>query len=139
MQHNEALPNTNTNKEILRTMFREVFESSTYDEAIVRRYFSSEYIQSVDGKTLDLEHFLQHVKVLKQAVKAMTFHFNTLAADGNIVFSNHLVKSETVEGRMSEIHVIAEFRFHDGKVVSCDELTRMLTGDERERDIGSRH
>ena len=34
-------------------------------------------------------------------------------------------------------HVIAEFRLRDGKIVSCDELTHLLSGGERDRDLGS--
>ena len=33
--------------------------------------------------------------------------------------------------------VIAEFRLRDNKVYYCDELTHMLEGDDKDKDLGS--
>jgi hypothetical protein len=132
-------PSEQSNKDRLRAMFEEVFISSTYSDETVDRYFTSDYVQSVDGKVLHLERFRQHIRVQKEALRGLSIEFKTLAGEGDVVFSNHIAKAETIEGRMSEIHVIAEFRFRDGRVMACDELSHMVSGHEQDRDLGSRH
>ncbi len=138
MMQDNSLPGQN-NKEILQKMFKEVFASSAYGDETLDKYFSPDYMQSVDGKTLDFEHFRQHIRVQKQTTKSVSIRFKTLTEEGDIVFSNHVTRGETVDGRIGEFHVIAEFRFRDGKIVACDELTYMLAGDPQDRDLGSRH
>lgn len=126
-------------KTLLRQMFQDVFARTDFDEPLVRRYFSTKYTQRVDGKVLGFDEFLRHIRVLKQATRKLSIHFKTLVQEADVVFSNHVVSGETVEGRTIEAQVIAEFRFQDGKIVSCDELTRVASGDEADRDLGSRH
>jgi ketosteroid isomerase-like protein len=127
------------NKDLLKEMFQNVFANTDFDEAVIRRYFSTDYKQSVDGKELTFDEFLRHIRVLKEAVKTMTVRFKTIIQEDDVMFSNHVVTGETKEGRAAEVQVIAEFRFRDGKIVLCDELTHMITGDQRDRDLGSRH
>jgi ketosteroid isomerase-like protein len=129
----------NDNKSLLRQMFQEVFAGTDLDETLIRRYFSENYTQTVDGETLGFGEFLQHMLVLKQATKSLSVRFKTLIQEDNVVFSNHFVSGVTVEGRSVEAHVMAEFRFQKGKIISCDELTRVVSGSEADRDLGSRH
>ena len=91
------------------------------------------------GKDLGFEQFLQHLRTQKAAIKTMLFHFKTVVEEGDVVFSNHIASGETNEGREGEVQVMAEFQIRDGKIVSCDELTHMISGDQRDRDLGSRH
>ncbi len=120
-------------------MFKDIFENPTFDEAAIDGYFSTEYIQQVDGKIINFEQFKQHVRVLKDSMKSVSAEFKTLVQEDNIVFSNHLISGLNKEDRSVEGQVIAEFTFKDGKIISCDELTRMTKGDEKDRDLGSRH
>lgn len=126
-------------KEILQAMFLDVFSSPVYEEEKLREHFCPEYTQSVDGKTLNFEQFCQHIRVQKQVIKNLTVAFKTLVEDGDIVFSNHVARAEMLDGRTGEIHVIAEFRFKGDKILACDELTHMISGDPQDRDLGSRH
>ncbi|WP_158800454.1 nuclear transport factor 2 family protein [Pedobacter sp. L105] len=129
----------NNYKKTIRTMFKDIFENPTFDEAAIDGYFSTEYIQQVDGKIINFEQFKQHVRVLKDSMKSVSAEFKTLVQEDNIVFSNHLISGLNKEDRSVEGQVIAEFTFKDGKIISCDELTRMTKGDEKDRDLGSRH
>ena len=136
-QHNIS-PGQN-NKQALQTMFNEVFASLAYDEGTVRKHFSLDYTQTVDGKTLDFEQFCRHIRVQKQAIRSLSITFKTLAQEGDVVFSNHVARAEMVEGRTGEMHIMAEFRFQNGKITACDELTHMVSGHPQDRDLGSRH
>jgi hypothetical protein len=126
-------------KALVQKSFEAVVQNLKYDEALIREYFSTEYIQHVDGKTLDFVQFCRHMQVQKLAVKTIAIGFKTLIQEGNTVFSNHLVTIETKEGRRAVVQVIAEFWLKDGKIVYCDELTCQLSGDGADGDLGSRN
>lgn len=128
----------NSYKELIRNAFKAVVENQTYDPTIIEKYFSRDYHQYVDGEELDFDGFCQHMKAQKLAIKYLLIDFQTIIEEGNIVFTNHSVEIQTNEGRHALIHVIAEFRIQDGKITYCNELTRLVSGDERERDLGSR-
>ena len=134
---NRTLPSEN-NENLLRRMFAEVFIPPAYDEAAIHRYFSNDYRQSVDGRVLDLNQLCQHVRVQKQALKELKIEFKTLLSGCDVVFSNHVARAESMDGRSIQIHVIAEFRFRDGKIIACDELSHLIDGDPHDGDLGSR-
>jgi hypothetical protein len=125
-------------KKLIKDVFLHIFESPGYDEALIDKYFSPHYVQHVDGKTLKFEGFKQHIKVVKDAMASVSIQFKTLIQDDHIVFSNHLAKGTTKEGRQGEVEVIAEFHIRNNRIYYCNELTRQLSGDERDRDLGSR-
>jgi len=126
-------------KALVKESFKAVVEDLTYNEAAVEKYFSKKYVQKVDGKELDYQGFCQHMKVQKQALKHLSTDFITLVQEGGIVFTHHIVNMETKEGRSASIQVIAEFHVEEGKIIYCNELTHLRSGDEQDRDLGSRH
>lgn len=127
------------NKTIIRNIFKEIFEAQVYNENAVQKYIDQTYKQEVDGKVLYFEEFCKHMQVQKKSIASFRFDFQTMISEGGIVFSNHIVHGITVEGRSGKIRVIAEFRLKNGKLIYCNELTHMISGDERDRDLGSRH
>lgn len=128
----------NSYKELIRKAFKAVVESPTYDQTLIEQYFSPEYRQHVDGEELDFDGFCNHMKAQKLAVKHAIINFQTIVEEGEIVFTNHAVEVLTNEDRHALIHVIAEFRVKHNRIIYCNELTRLVSGDERERDLGSR-
>ncbi len=125
-------------KQLVRDAFSSIFENPVYDPQAIDHYFSTTYVQHVDGKTLDFHAFRQHIKTLKDHMSSIVVDFQTLAQENDVVFSNHIVDGTTKEGRKGQVRVIAEFRFSDDKIVFCSELTHMIEGDEKDRDLGSR-
>ncbi|MDN5285323.1 MAG: hypothetical protein JWR38_1597 [Mucilaginibacter sp.] len=125
-------------KKLIKEIFKNIFETPSFDEAIVRKYFSTDYIQHVDGKTLGFDHFIKHVEVVKDAMQSMSINFKTLVQENDTVFTNHIVTGTTKEGRTGDVQVIGEFRIRNGQVIYCDELTHQLSGDPKDRDLGSR-
>jgi hypothetical protein len=125
-------------KDLLKEGFQLVVTSQTYDEAVISKYFSKSYIQIVDGKKLDYNGFCEHMKVQKVALKSVAIDFTTIIQEECILFTNHLVHVVTKEDRRATLQVIAEFHIKDNKVQYCSELTHMISGDQRERDLGTR-
>ena len=126
------------NKQIIRSVFKEVLENPILDMESISDYFSVEYVQYVDGKTMHYDDFLKHISLLKTKVESMSILINSIVAEEHIVFTNHTVSSILKNGTQLKMKVIAEFRLRDGKIYFCDELTSLIEGDEREKDLGSR-
>ena len=126
-------------KKLIQEVFQDIFENPGYDEAIIAHYFSTDYVQHVDGKTLQFGDFTKHIKAVKEAIAFMSVTFDTIAQDNDIVFTNHRVKATTKAGGMGEVQVIAEFHIHNGQINYCSELTRQISGDPKDDDLGSRH
>lgn len=118
-------------------MFKEVLESPEIDERVIQTYFSMDYIQIVDGHTLDYNRFVQHIRKLKEKVIEQKVTLENIAANQNTVFTKHRVTSK-LRNHTTTIHkVLAEFTVKKGKIIQCDELTLLVKGDESEKSLGS--
>ncbi|AMP97917.1 hypothetical protein AY601_0980 [Pedobacter cryoconitis] len=123
-------------KSRLKELFSEVLESPVYNEELVSKYFSPNYVQHVDGHMLNFEGFTQHMKKLKKDMPEIQIDIKTLVQEGYTVFSNHIVSKKSA-GDM-KIQVIGEFRFQGDQLCYCDELTYLISGDQKDRHLGSR-
>ena len=106
--------------------------------AIVKKYFSPDYIQIVDGKQIDFEEFYEHLKVLKAATKSITVTIKSIAEGDNCVHTQHIARAIKNDGSVSEFEVFACFQIEDGKIIRCEEMTRMIKGSNTDEDLGSR-
>ncbi|MDR0228767.1 MAG: hypothetical protein LBI72_06865 [Flavobacteriaceae bacterium] len=112
-------------------------EPADYNEKILKSYFSQNYIQCVDGKTLLFDEFCKHIKLLKQHTLRRKLIINTIISQDDTVFTNHTVQVLTSPNKLSTIKVLAMFKVKDNKIISCDELTFLLEGDLKNKDLGS--
>jgi hypothetical protein len=126
-------------KDLITGAFNEIFIRPGFNEAMIRRYFSDDYEQYVDGKILYLQQFISHVKLLKETILSLSFDFQTLVQENNIVFSRHIVKAVKQDDTAGETQVIAEFHIREGKITYCNELTRLISGEKGDHDLGSRY
>ncbi|MFC0819803.1 nuclear transport factor 2 family protein [Moraxella marmotae] len=125
-------------KDIIRQVFTDIIGSNHVDETAVRQLFAADYVQKVDGKTLDLDGLIAHLHAQKQHIRHAQTEFITLIAEGDTVFSNHIVRAEKTDGKQVTVQVLAQFNFDkQGKILLCDELTRLIQGDETDKQLGS--
>jgi len=102
------------------------------------RYFTSDYVQEVDGKRLDYAGFIDHARVLKTHLRRGRATIKTLIVDGDTIADIHVIDAEKVDGNSVRTKVIAFFTVREGKIARVDELTHLLQGADEDRDIGSR-
>lgn len=127
------------NKEIIRNMFRDLFEKPHLDTALIAHYFHSSYLQYVDGNILDYPMFVKHMQAVKSSVTDVKIEFKHLIAEDDIVCSVHYASGIKPNGSIVKSKIIAFFKLEEGKIVSCEELTQLLQGDASDKDMGSRH
>ena len=126
------------NKTLLKQMFREMFESDSFDERVIDRYFSPKYVQHADGVTLDFNAFVDHVRELKRTVAKLEVTFEQMVAEGDKVMEIHRVTGEKRDGSKFTARLMSFWLIEDGKIVLCDELSRLEQGAAEDRDLGSR-
>ena len=123
-------------KAFLEEVFGSVF--GPHGEGAVSRYFTEDYVQSVDGKTLDRAQFEQHLSVLRSQTKEIQFTFRTVVAEGDHIADVHRAHVVMKDGSrvVSDVYCFAQLR--DGKIAYIEEATRHVEGDDANRDLGSR-
>ncbi len=127
-----------SNKSLVMRAFEDVFASDAFEEGAIARYFSPRYVQKTDGRTLDYPGFVAHVRELKRTVKNVKITFEHLIAEGANVVSIHRAEAEKIAGGRISIRVFALFVIDEGKIILCDELSRMEQGDADDRNLASR-
>lgn len=127
-----------SNKALIRQMFRDVLEMDSWDERLIDRYFSPAYVQHVDGKTLDFTAFSDHIRELKKIVTNLRFTVEHLVAEGDKVMEIHRVEGARRAGGTFAVRLFSLWIIKDGKIVLCDEISRLEQGGAEDRDLGSR-
>ncbi|ASA57954.1 nuclear transport factor 2 family protein [Vibrio gazogenes] len=117
----------------------EVITSPTHEESVIRKYFSPNYHQVVNGQHLDFNHFLHHMALLKQEAQHIALTLIAAASEGDTVLTHHQVSAEKVDGTTVSFDVMAHFTVTGGQIIRCEELTRMLKGAESDQDLSCRH
>lgn len=127
----------NLSKDFIERVFKEVIEDLNADETIISQYFSPHYIQHVDGHELNYEDFVQHMVVQKSLLDSIEVSFEHIVIEGNAICTVHRVDAIKKNGEKIAIKVIAYFEVENKKIILCDELTHLLEGDEKNKNIGS--
>lgn len=127
-----------SNKNLIRQMFRDVLEMDSWDEALIDRYFSPKYVQHVDGKTLDFAAFRDHIRELKKILTNLRFTIEHMVAEGDKVMEIHRVEGERRTGGTFAVRLFSLWVIENGKIVLCDEISRLEQGKAEDRDLGSR-
>lgn len=126
-------------KSIVLRAFKDVVEARFFDQAAIELCFSENYKQCVDGKILKYSEFLEHLRKQKERIAEAKVTIIEMISEKSIVFTNHEVDVVAIDGARSKFKVIAQFTVLNGKIVACDELTRMISGTKDDQDLGSRH
>lgn len=126
------------NRQLVRQALDSVLGKQIGSIPVIEQFFSRNYIQVVDGKEIDFDEFVAHMKVLKEATESITITIKSIAEGDHSVHTQHFAKALKKDGSYSEYEVFACFTILDNKIVRCEELTRMIQGGKSDRDLGSR-
>lgn len=124
--------------DIVQHALSQVLASPTLDNAVLQQFFSKRYTQIVNGEPLDYQGFVAHIKLLKDVTQQLELTLISIAAAGPDVHTHHTVRAVKNDGTESEFEVFAHFQVDDGKIISCQELTRQISGAHHDEDLGSR-
>lgn len=124
-------------RELLENTFRDLFNPDKSVEDL-KPYFSLDYRQWVDGKTLDYQGFFQHVAALKGVISTAHIEFIEYLEKDDTAADIHDVFVTKKSGEKVHIRVMAFFTFENQQIKSVKELTYLLSGSSENHDLGSR-
>ena len=130
---------SNEAKTLIKQAFIDLLEKKGADEKTCEKYFSKQYTQYVDGKVLNFDEFVKHMKMLMMTIKSAKVDFKHIIAEGDKVATVHQVDAIKENGEHVKVQVNAMMQILDGKIVLCDELTFLIHGDKSDHDLGSRY
>jgi hypothetical protein len=96
------------------------------DVEALSRYFSPTCVQEVDGERMDYGQFLDHARAIKRSIRSARVSFEALIVQGSTIADIHIVESERTDGARKRVKVIAFNTIDQGRIVSVNELTRVL-------------
>jgi len=126
-------------KKFIKDVFINLIENRDANEETYAKYFSKDYIQYVDGKILDYDHFVRHMKALSATIKSAQVTFKQIIAERDKVATIHKVNAVKHDGSQIEVQVNAFFQIKNNKIIFCDELTYLIRGEKSDKDLASRY
>lgn len=126
------------NSKLVLHALKEIITNPIYNEDVIKTFFSLNYHQIVNGKNLNFDDFINHIKFLKQQTTYIKLTVIASAASGNTVFTHHKVVANKVDGTIASFEVLAHFSVMNQKIASCKELTRVIDGVDSDQDFGSK-
>lgn len=101
------------------------------------KYVSKDFVNPIDGNKFNYEQWVAHQKHIKSSLKSMKATFDLMVAEGNhvaAIFRVHLIKKD---GSELEVKDMGFFEIKNHKIVYVEELTRLIKGNEADKNIGS--
>ncbi len=138
MQEIYNIPDSGITKDWIQGTFAQVVENPNVDEATISQYYSQDFIQRVDGHTLNYHDFVNHMKALRDVFDTLKITIERCMIQGNSYFTIHRADGVKKNGEKVVARVIAYYEVKDGKITLCDELVKILVGEKEDEDLGSR-
>lgn len=101
------------------------------------KYVSKDFINPIDGNTFNYDQWVAHQKHIKGMVKSMVPTFDLMVAEGDQVAAIYHIVLTKNDGSSLIVKDMAFFKIKDNKIVYCEELTRLVQGDQEDKNIGS--
>lgn len=123
-------------EQLIRQMFERLTDFNRPAEEMLG-LFTADYRQLVDGKELNLNDFLIHIKALRTKLSALEIKILHIVTSSDAAATIHIAKATRISGETSLIKVVAYYGIKDGKIAFVDELTHLLEGGEADKALGS--
>ncbi len=101
------------------------------------KYVSLDFVNPIDGNVFNYQQWVVHQKHIKSLVKSMKPTFDEMVAEGDNVAAIYHIDIIKNDGSKLVVKDMAFFKIKNNKVVYCEELTRLIKGDVKDKNIGS--
>jgi hypothetical protein len=101
------------------------------------KYVAKDFVNPIDGNVFNYEQWVAHQKHIKELVRSMKPAFDVMVAEGNNVAAIYHIDIVKNDNSKLTVKDMAFFKIAHGKIVYCEELTRLITGNEEDKNIGS--
>jgi len=101
------------------------------------KYVSENFVNTIDDKRFNFQEWTQHLENIKAIVTSIKPTFDCIISDGKNVFASYHVKSVKPNGEEIVVKDLGHFVIEDGKIVYCDELTKLIQGGQNDHGFAS--
>ncbi|KAI9739705.1 MAG: hypothetical protein M1834_006424 [Cirrosporium novae-zelandiae] len=113
------------------------FGTSSESHTIIAQYFSPYYVQTTDGHDSNFEEFVEHINKVRGIVRSGKITVNLLVQEENRIADRHTVEIEKVDGSKTKLEVLLlGERDENGKMLRVWETTKVITGDDKDVELG---
>ncbi|WP_428239546.1 hypothetical protein [Gynuella sp.] len=120
-----------------RTLLENMLNSLFAGKTPVEELFSSAYQQCSDGKTLDFAGFNDHLCHLRGHVNTVEFKVVDVCLCEDRLAERHIATVSHKDGQLSKIEVYVFMRLRENKIISLDEVSRVIVGAEQDGELAS--
>lgn len=125
------------NTELLKNIWRTLYDPQTNVEAVVDKFFHQHYEQCINGVNMNRAEYIQHVIEQKKNMTITTIDYKHILEKGNELFAMYYPRGKNSNNLPLEAEVIAYFYFEHQLIVRIHGLVRLIKGDLRDVDMES--
>lgn len=121
--------------DLIKQIWTDVYSSNLDTETTIRKYFSPDYAQEINGVELLLEPYIEHVVAQKKSMSMVSIDYKSHLEDGNNVFAIYFPKAVDDEGTEIIAEVIAKFVFDGDQIKNIHGQVRFISGCSQKLDM----
>lgn len=121
--------------ELLKKVWADVYNPGLDTENTIRKYFSSNYTQEINGVQLSLEPYIEHVVAQKESITINSIDYKSYLENDDTVFAIYFPKAIDNEGNEIVAEVIAKFVFDGEQINHIHGQVRFLSGSPQKLDM----
>lgn len=119
-------------KSIFQSAFTEIYNNSEFNETIIDRYFSDDYLHFADGRVKNLNQLKQHLRHQMDRFESMEFKILDLAAEKNKVFGIYKLTVTPKTGHKTFWLGEGLFYMNQETITRCFELTHQIENPDQD-------
>lgn len=123
-----------SNKQVVKNLFS-TFANTHSTANDLDKFLSKKYVEVSDGHKLNYPQFMSYVEKLHHMMKSMHVKFIQIVSDGDIVATHHITYCVKQNGKVVKTEIFGFFTVKNHKVVSSQQISRMIKGDKNDKDL----
>lgn len=121
----------------LKEIWAAVYDPKKDVRAEVEAFFHHDYIQWINGITMNRPEYIDHVISQKRNMVIKNIEYAQFIEKEDVLFAIYYPKGQTHEGENIEAEVIAYFQFKEGKILKIHGQVRLIKGEFSDVDMES--
>lgn len=133
IQHLQQTSDQRELRQHLQGLLTSLFRGELSPEAL----FSTDYVQSTDGNTLNYIEFLQHLNHVRSRISDIAFSVEQACCHSQLLADRHIVTVTWPDNKQTGIEVYMFAQLREGKICRIDEITRVISGNTQDKSLAS--
>jgi len=120
---------------LLKTIWNTVYDPTQDTQAMIQKYFHTDYEQCINGVIMKLPEYISHVIQQKKNMTIDSIDFQHILENGNELFAIYYPNGKNTDDSPIKAEVIAYFRFVNEQIIRIHGQLRLIQGDLKDVDM----